>query len=56
MEKRIYPAIFHPETDGGYSLYFPDLPGCISEGNTLAEAFDNAQDALGIYLIFYASG
>ena len=50
MEKRIYPAIFHPETDGGYSLYFPDLPGCISEGNTLAEAFDNAQDALGIYL------
>lgn len=50
MEKRIYPAIFHPEDDGGYSLHFPDLPGCISEGDTLPEALEMAQDALGIYL------
>lgn len=50
MEKRIYPAIFHPEDVGGYSLHFPDLPGCISEGDTLPEALEMAQDALGIYL------
>lgn len=50
MEKRIYPAIFHPEEVGGYSLHFPDLPGCVTEGDTLAEALEMAQDALGIYL------
>lgn len=50
MEKRIYPAIFHPETVGGYSIHFPDLHGCVSEGDTLAEALEMAQDALGIYL------
>lgn len=50
MENRIYPAIFHKEEDGGYSLHFPDLPGCVSEGDTLKEAFDMAQDALGLYL------
>lgn len=49
MEKRIYPAIFHKE-EVGYSVTFPDLPGCITEGDTLEEAFATAQDALGIYL------
>ena len=49
MEKRIYPAIFHKE-DIGYSVTFPDLPGCITEGDTLEEALYMAQDALGLYL------
>ena len=49
MEKRIYPAIFHKE-ETGYSVTFPDLPGCITEGDTLEEALYMAQDALGIYL------
>ena len=35
MEKRIYPAIFHKEEVGGYSVTFPDLPGCNTEGNDL---------------------
>lgn len=50
MQKRIYPAIFHPEADGGYSLHFPDLKGCVTEGDTLAEAIEMAEDALGLYL------
>lgn len=50
MEKRIYPAIFHKEEVGGYSVIFPDLPGCNTEGNDLAEALAMAQDALGLYL------
>lgn len=49
MEKRIYPAIFHKE-EIGYSITFPDLPGCITEGDSLEEAYAMAQDALGIYL------
>ena len=51
MEKIIYPAIFHPEEEaGGYSVVFPDLQGCITEGDTLYEAVEMAEDALGIYL------
>ena len=50
MEKLIYPAIFHKEEVGGYSVTFPDLPGCNTEGNDLAEALYMAQDALGLYL------
>ncbi len=50
MEKQIYPAVFHPEEEGGYSIYFPDLLGCVTEGDTMVEAIYMAKDALGIYL------
>ena len=46
MEKIIYPAIFHRGEDGGYWVEFPDLPGCLTEGDTLEEAFLMAGDAL----------
>jgi len=37
--KLTYPAIFYPWDDGlGYTVEVPDLPGCVSEGATLAEA------------------
>lgn len=48
--KLIYPAVFHSEVDGGYSVDFPDLLGCVKESDTLSEAIDMAEDALGIYL------
>lgn len=35
-----YPAVFHLAEEGGYSVEVPDLKGCVSEGNTLAEAID----------------
>lgn len=44
-----YPAIFHREEDG-YSVTFPDLPGCISEGDNMPDAITQAQEALGGYL------
>lgn len=50
MEKLIYPAVFHSEEVGGYSVDFPDLLGCVTEGDTLDEAIRMAADALGIYL------
>lgn len=31
--------------EGGYVVSFPDLPGCITCGETLQSALDNAQDA-----------
>ena len=49
MKKAIYPAVFHTEAVG-YSVDFPDLLGCVTEGDSLSEALEMAQDALGIYL------
>ena len=42
----IYPATFSENSDGSYTILFPDLPGCISEGKSLAKALYMAQDAL----------
>ncbi len=36
----VYPAVFHLAKEGGYSVEIPDLKGCVSEGDTLAEAID----------------
>ena len=47
--KSVYPAVFRPE-ETGYNVSFPDLPGCFSEGGSLAEAIDMAAEALGGYL------
>lgn len=51
MAKYVYPAIFHPnEDDGSYTITFPDLPGCITEGKDMANALYMAQDALEVWL------
>lgn len=46
MASYIYPAVFHPNEDGSYTITYPDLPGCITEGKDLANALHMAQDAL----------
>lgn len=44
--KLAYPALFSPWEDGeGYTVEFPDLPGCVTEGATMAEAIEMAEDA-----------
>lgn len=46
MKKLFYPAAFTPDIElGGYTVSFPDLPGCITEGDTLEEAISMAQEA-----------
>ncbi len=49
MDNRIYPAVFHKEDNGSYSVEFPDL-GCATCGETLEEAFIMAKEALALYL------
>ena len=49
MRKITYLAIFEP-TENGYSVYFPDLPGCVSYGEGFEEAQKNAVEALGLHL------
>ena len=46
---KAYPAIFHAE-NGGFWVEFPDLPGCVTEGNSIAEAVAEASSALGGFL------
>jgi predicted RNase H-like HicB family nuclease len=44
--KLTYPACFYKEDDSGaYAVVVPDLPGCATGGNTLAEAILMAEDA-----------
>ncbi len=53
MAQYVYPAVFHPnEDDGSYTITFPDLPSCITEGKSLANALHMAQDCLEIWLSY----
>ena len=51
MAKYIYPAVFTPEKEGGYSVSFPDVDGCFTCGDTLEEALAMAKDALSLMLV-----
>lgn len=50
MQSLTYLAVFEPSTDGTYSIYFPDLPGCISFGGNLAEAARMAAEAASLHV------
>lgn len=50
MAKYVYPAIFSPEEEGGYSVFFPDLEGCYTCGDDLKDALFMAEDVLAFYL------
>ena len=49
-DRYLFPAIFEPGDVAGYTVTFPDLPGCITEGDTLEEAFAMAKEALELHL------
>jgi predicted RNase H-like HicB family nuclease len=38
------------QTDEGYSVYCPGLPGCWSQGDSESEAIENIKDAIQEYL------
>ena len=45
-----YTVILEQETDGGYVVSAPALPGCISQGDTRAEALANIREAIELYV------
>jgi predicted RNase H-like HicB family nuclease len=49
-EKHEFDVVFEPQDDGGYTAYVPDLPGCVSEGETLDEAAAMIREAMALYL------
>lgn len=47
---KYYPAIFIPHQDGHFDVYFPDLPGLVSQGEDLGDAIAMAQEGLSLHL------
>jgi predicted RNase H-like HicB family nuclease len=43
-------VVLEPLDEGGYTVYVPALPGCISEGDSREEALDNIREAIQLYL------
>jgi antitoxin HicB len=39
------------EDGGGYLIEFPDLPGCMSDGETIEEAMKNGREAIRAWLL-----
>lgn len=50
QDRYIYPAVFEPCEEGGYCITFPDLPGIVTQGDTMEEALDMAKEALELHL------
>lgn len=43
-------VVLEPSEEGGYTVYVPSLPGCVSEGETKEEALVNIREAVELYL------
>jgi predicted RNase H-like HicB family nuclease len=43
-------VVLEPSDEGGYTVFVPTLPGCISEGNSVKEALTNIREAIQLYL------
>ncbi len=45
-----FQVVLEPSEGGGYTVLVPELPGCISEGDTVDEALENIREAIELYL------
>ncbi len=45
-----FKVVLEPSDEGGYTIYVPSLPGCVSEGDSVEEAMVNIREAIGLYL------
>ncbi len=53
MSQYVYPAVFTEEEGGLYSVIFPDIPGCYTSGDSLADAIYMAEDVLAFTMYSY---
>ena len=47
---RTYRINLKKEEEGGYTVFVPSLPGCITYGETVDEAIDMAKEAIELYI------
>jgi len=45
-----YKVVLQRESDGGYVVTVPALPGCVSQGDTKQEALRNIKEAITVHL------
>ena len=45
-----FKVVLEPSDEGGFTVYAPSLPGCVSEGDTEEEALRNIKEAIELYL------
>ncbi len=45
-----YTVVIEPAADGSYSVYVPDLPGCVSCGDTREHAAEMIKEAIRAYI------
>jgi len=46
----LYPVVIHKDRRSAYGVVVPDLPGCISAGDTIDEALANVREAIELHL------
>ena len=50
MKQRTYSIVLEPEDEGGYAVTVPALPGCFTQGKTVAEAMERAAEAISVHI------
>ncbi len=45
-----YKVVIEPQEEGGYTVYVPSLPGCVSQGDSVDEAMTNIKEAIEVYV------
>ena len=46
MQVYDFKVLLEPDETGGYVVSCPPLPGCYTQGDTVAEALDNIKEAI----------
>ena len=45
-----YKILLKKEPEGGFTVFIPSLPGCITFGDTIDEAIEKAKEAIELYI------
>ena len=45
-----FSLIFYPQREGGYTVICPEIPGCVTEGETIDEAAANSRGVIADFL------
>ena len=45
-----FTVVLEQEDDGGFVATVPALPGCVSQGDSRAEALENVREAIAVYI------
>jgi antitoxin HicB len=49
-ERRTVELYFEPQPEGGFTVFSPELPGLVTQGDSFEDATAMAEEALALYL------